>query len=53
MNHIGNNKSRFQIQKSIMQNGHLFKLICGAGNEDVEEVYKLYIYTAIQPELPN
>tara|TARA_B100001540_G_C15816565_1_gene647858 strand:+ start:2798 stop:3757 length:960 start_codon:yes stop_codon:yes gene_type:complete len=29
-----------------MEKGHLFKLICGAGNEDAEEVYKLcYVYT--------
>ena len=29
-----------------MNNGKLFKLICGAGNEDIEEVYKLcYVYT--------
>jgi len=29
-----------------MEKGNLFKLICGAGNEDAEEVYKLcYVYT--------
>ena len=46
MNHIGNRLERLGLQRSIMENGNLFKLICGAGNEDVEEVYKLcYLYT--------
>ena len=38
MNHIGNRKERFDNQKEIMRNGNLFKLICGAGNEDANEV---------------
>ncbi len=43
MNHTGN---RLELQRTIMEKGHLFKLICGAGNEDAEEVYKLcYVYT--------
>ena len=46
MNHIGNRSERFEEQKAIMRNGRLFKLICGAGNEDAEEVYKLcLVYT--------
>ena len=46
MNHIGNREERFQIQKSIMKDGNLFKIICGAGNEDSNEVYKLcFVYT--------
>ena len=46
MNHIGNRKERFDNQKKIMRNGNLFKLICGAGNEDADEVYKLcFVYT--------
>ena len=29
-----------------MESGHLFKFICGAGNEDAAEVYKLcFVYT--------
>ena len=43
MNHTGN---RLEIQRSLMEKGHLFKLICGAGNEDANEVYKLcFVYT--------
>ena len=46
MSLIGNSKKRFNTQKSIMNNGELFKMICGAGNEDAEEVYKLcLVYT--------
>tara|TARA_B100000287_G_scaffold381553_1_gene385999 strand:- start:14 stop:1027 length:1014 start_codon:yes stop_codon:yes gene_type:complete len=46
MNHIGSRSERFEEQKAIMRNGRLFKLICGAGNEDAEEVYKLcLVYT--------
>ena len=46
MNHIGKRKKRFQDQKLLMEKGELFKLICGAGNEDVNEVYKLcFVYT--------
>lgn len=32
---------RFQEQRAILQKGHFFKLICGAGNEDPDEVYRL------------
>ena len=43
MNHIGN---RLEVQRALMDKGHLFKLICGAGNEDAVEVYKLcLVYT--------
>ena len=43
MNHIGN---RLEVQRALMDKGHLFKLICGAGNEDAAEVYKLcFVYT--------
>ena len=46
MSHTGNSKKRFITQKSIMNNGELFKMICGAGNEDPNEVYKLcLVYT--------
>ena len=47
MNRTGSNmQDRFELQKSIMEDGKLFKLICGAGNEDAEEVYKLcLVYT--------
>lgn len=46
MSLIGNSKKRFNTQKSIMNNGELFKMICGAGNEDAAEVYKLcLVYT--------
>lgn len=38
--------NRFELQKKILANGHFFKLICGAGNEDADEVYKLtLVYT--------
>ncbi len=33
--------TRFELQKKILTNGHFYKLICGAGNEDANEVYKL------------
>ena len=37
---------RFKIQEMIMKSGRFFKFICGAGNEDPEEVYKLsLVYT--------
>lgn len=43
MNHTGN---RLEIQRALMEKGNLFKLICGAGNEDASEVYKLcLVYT--------
>lgn len=46
MNHTGNNNKRLALQRSIMDEGQLFKLICGAGNEDANEVYKLcLVYT--------
>ena len=46
MSPTGNSKKRFNKQKSIMNNGELFKMICGAGNEDADEVYKLcLVYT--------
>lgn len=32
---------RFELQDKILQKGQFFKIICGAGNEDAEEVYKL------------
>ena len=33
--------NRFELEKKFLENGHFFKLICGAGNEDAKEVYKL------------
>lgn len=37
---------RAGIQRRILKRGHFFKLICGAGNEDAAEVYKLsLVYT--------
>lgn len=37
---------RAQTQRQILQRGHFFKLICGAGNEDAAEVYNLaLVYT--------
>lgn len=37
---------RADIQRGILKRGHYFKLICGAGNEDATEVYKLsLVYT--------
>lgn len=46
MNHTGSFNNRLELQRSIMENGNLFKMICGAGNEDVDEVYKLsFLYT--------
>ena len=37
---------RFELQQKILKRGHFFKIICGAGNEDAEEVYKLtLVYT--------
>lgn len=31
--------------KELLDNGHCFKLVCGAGNEDVEEIKRLvYVY---------
>ena len=41
MNHTGSFNNRLELQRSIMENSNLFKMICGAGNEDVDEVYKL------------
>ena len=52
MSPTGNSKKRFITQKSIMNNGELFKMICGAGNEDPNEVYKLCLKAiAHQPSL--
>ena len=46
MRPTGKSTQRFGLQKKIMDDGNLFKLICGAGNEDKEEVYKLcFLYT--------
>src|SRR3989338_6988457 len=39
--------NRFELQKKILENGHFFKLICGAGNEDAQEVYKLTLVYAL------
>ena len=37
---------RFKTQETILKSGKFFKFICGAGNEDPEEVYKLsLVYT--------
>lgn len=37
---------RAEIQRRTLKRGHFFKLICGAGNEDAAEVYKLsLVYT--------
>ena len=37
---------RAEIQRQILKRGQFFKLICGAGNEDAKEVYKLcLVYT--------
>ena len=38
--------NRFKTQEMLMKSGKFFKFICGAGNEDPEEVYKLsLVYT--------
>jgi len=38
--------SRFQVMESLLLNSKYFKLVCGAGNEDADEVRKLaFIYT--------
>ncbi len=37
---------RVALQRQLLASGRFFKLICGAGNEDAEEVYKLsLVYT--------
>lgn len=37
---------RFELQRHLLSSGRFFKVICGAGNEDAEEVYKLsLVYT--------
>ena len=43
MKHTGDQtlSERFDLQTEILGRGEFFKLICGAGNEDPEEVYKL------------
>jgi Fe-S-cluster-containing hydrogenase component 2 len=38
---------RFQLQKDILDHGRFFKLICGAGNEDAGEVYRLTLVYAL------
>ena len=50
MNVIGdytvNSENRFKTQESLLKTGAFFKFICGAGNEDTDEVYKLsLVYT--------
>ena len=43
MNAIGD---RFEAQEEILRKGQFFKIICGAGNEDPDEVYKIsLVYT--------
>ena len=38
--------NRHEEQKKILDQGRFFKVVCGAGNEDPEEVYRLcLIYT--------
>ncbi len=38
--------ARFEFQKKLLREGRFFKMICGAGNEDADEVYKLtLVYT--------
>jgi len=38
--------NRFEILRNIIQNQNCFKMICGAGNEDIVQVKKLaFIYT--------
>jgi len=38
--------NRFKLQESLLKTGRYFKFICGAGNEDPDEVYKLsLVYT--------
>jgi Fe-S-cluster-containing hydrogenase component 2 len=38
--------NRLETMTSLLKNRKFFKLVCGAGNEDVEEVYRLcFIYT--------
>ncbi len=38
---------RMDLQKKILREGRYFKLICGAGNEDAGEVYKLTLVYAL------
>lgn len=35
--------SRFDVQRNILSTGQFFKIVCGAGNEDPEEVRRLSI----------
>jgi len=38
--------NRFEEMRELLENGKYFKLVCGAGNEDAREVYRLAtIYT--------
>lgn len=39
--------NRLELQKKILSDGTFFKVICGAGNEDAEEVYKLTLVYAL------
>ena len=34
-------RERYELERELLRQGRFFKLICGAGNEDAEEVYKL------------
>lgn len=36
-----NRLDRFELQKALLREGRYFKLVCGAGNEDPSEIYKL------------
>lgn len=41
-----NNNKRFELLNSIFEKGKYFKIVCGAGNEDKDEIYRLsMIYT--------
>ena len=41
-----NIKNRFGLYKDLLQSSNYFKLVCGAGNEDKNEVeYLAYVYT--------
>ena len=38
---------RLETQRRLLASGRFFKLVCGAGNEDAEEVYKLTLVYAL------
>ena len=43
---MSNNKDRFGLYMDLLQSSNYFKLVCGAGNEDKNEVeYLTFIYT--------